>query len=95
MQNAHAAVFRFHATGVGHHPPAGDHTCFLNGGEREMHGTLSCERDGGEASGHKSTPNGVNQCPRGHPPITKNRTGLHPLGHRPDVTAQIQPRPAR
>jgi hypothetical protein len=29
-ENAHMAVLRFHATGVGHHPPAGDHT-LLNG----------------------------------------------------------------
>ena len=25
--NAHTTVLRFHATGVAHHPPAGDHTC--------------------------------------------------------------------
>ena len=27
--NAHTTVLRFHATGVAHHPPAGDHTFVL------------------------------------------------------------------
>jgi len=26
MEKAQMVVLRFHATGVGHHPPAGDHT---------------------------------------------------------------------